>query len=200
MKKLSKLALHSVAAVSAMSIFMSGTTQTAAAAEEWQVYTTYAANMLPTVIANDSSQVIVKLLVRDRDDDSDFINKTVYDWDQIEKSAAYDMRKGIVRNIAPGQWAQYNLGQEPMQPRMIGDNSTQRLVDVQVTLADGRVLELDKVDICTKDIVLTDEGLRAVNIAKKPSPTPDRVNVGSSYFHNHQPQGLKAAEPRKERG
>lgn len=204
-KKFSKLALHSVAAVAAMGVFMCGATQTAAA-EEWNtpLFTAEASKQFPTVIANDSSQTIVKLLVRDRDSDCIQIwsdgssKKEVYDWEKIEQKAEYDLERRLVLNIAPGQWAQHNFSQNKMISDSIGEENSQRLVDVQVTLADGRMLELDKIDICTQDVVLTDAGLKVINIAKTPSTVPADVNAGSTYFHNQQPQGRKAAEPPKD--
>ena len=194
--KFSKLAMHSIAAMAAMGIFMSGATQTAAA-EELQVYTAEAAKQVPTVIANDSSQIIAKLLVRDRDRDctetwSDGSSQQeFYDWDKIDKKAEYELGRTPVLNIAPGQWAQYIFSQYNI---FFGEENGPRLVDVQVTLADGRVLELDKVDIRTQDVVLTDAGLKAINIVKTPAPLPADVNVGSTYFHNQQPKGRKEAE------
>lgn len=182
--KFSKLAMHSIAAMAAMGIFMSGATQTAAA-EEWYVYESESVKLFPTVIANDSSQAIAKLLVFAR------ANGSFLGWDKVEKSAAYDSRIGIVRNIAPGQWAQYNLSED-----ISFDDGSK--VDVQVTLADGRVLELDSIDIRTQDVVLTDNGLMAISAAKTPAPMPDDVKPGSNYFHNHQPQGLKDPEPTKD--
>lgn len=190
MRKFAKLALHSVAAVAAMSVFICGATQTVAA-EEWYVYEASASNMVPTVIANDSSQVILKLLVRDRDWDTNFSD--VYSWEKIDKTAPYDMHKGIVRNVSPGQWAQYNITQDNN-----GNVGNQRLIDVQVTLADGRRLELDNIDILTEDVVLTDEGLLRVKAAKNPSPQPADVTPGSYYFRSHRPQGCKEPDPYKD--
>lgn len=181
MMKFSKLAMHSIAAMAAMGIFMSGATQTVAA-EEWYVYESESSKLFPTVIVNDSSQAIARLLVYDREYGS-FLG-----WDHMEEEASYNSLIKIVRNIAPGQWAQYNIN---------GNSSYAdglRIVDVQVKLADGRVLELDGIDIRRQDVVLTDDGLMAISVAKTPAPMPDDVKPGSSYFHNHQPQGLKDPE------
>lgn len=193
MRDFRKSALRGATAAAVMGALMCGMVPTAAAEEETGAFSVQASKLLPTVIANDSSQTIVKLLVRDRDSDCDFINNSVFDWRQIEENSAYDSRRPIVRNLASGYWAQYNISEEKDIAR-IGDAGSQRLIDVQATLADGRVLELDKIDVCTKDIILTDAGLETVSIAKKASATPAIVQDGSKYFRTQQPKGYQAAE------
>ena len=62
-----------------------------------------------------------------------------------------------------------------------------RMFDVRVTLADGSVLEVDNVELFTQDVVLTDNGLKVVEVHKVSAESPDMVQA-SGYFNAHSPR------------
>ena len=181
-----KKVMSGLAALAAAGVIMAGSPQQVEA-DEWDAYAVVAVQQVPAVIANDSSQTIVQLLVRNQDEDHAFYPGPVLNWEEIERGGS---RAGlnIIRNLEPGQWAQYSLVKKS---EMAGPCAQpKRMYDVKVTLADGSVLEVDNVELLSQDVVLTDSGLKVVDVHKVSAQSPDMVQA-SGYFNAHSPRNVR---------
>ena len=181
-----KKVMSGLAALAAAGVIMAGSPQQVEA-EEWYTYTAVAVQQVPAVIANDSSQTIVQLLVRDQDEDHAFYPGPVLSWEEIERGESRAMLN-VIRNLEPGQWAQYSLVQKS---EMAGSYAQpKRMFDVRVTLADGSVLEVDNVELLSQDVVLTDNGIKIVDVHKVSAQSPDTVQV-AGYFNAQSPRNAR---------